>query len=90
MGPPVRMGNHRALALIAALVQMPAREDQPFGDAAKDLSIEEARRIGGRLERRAYSSNSDLRGPVELERFARKQRRGRQTKPGKRGKRARA
>lgn len=85
----MKSGLFRAASLIAAMASMPARKGQPFGDAAKDLTIEQARRFVSRLDRQAFSSTGGM--PLKnLVEWSSRQRRSRQTKPGKRGKRARA
>ncbi len=77
-----------AIAMIGALMSMPPEAGRPFGPAAKDLDLDTAARFASRYKRRAWSSGKPM-GPAELQAFGRKQRRARQTHPGKRGKRAR-
>lgn len=80
----MRAGLFRAAALAVALSRMPEQPGRPYGNAAKDLSEAELRRIGARLERGAFSTGRGM-GPAELNELAAKRRRARQGKPGKRG-----
>lgn len=77
-----------AIMMIGALMQLPPEPGKPFGDKAKDLDINTAARYASRAKRRMYTTGKPM-GPAELQAFGRKQRRARQTHPGKRGKRAR-
>lgn len=78
-----------AVALVTALSKLPPKAGRPFGDAAKDLTLEQANRYYSRVERRTWSSDRII-GPAQLNHWAAQRRRAQHTHPGKRGKKGRA
>lgn len=84
----MRVGLIKALAWIAALSKLPARDGHFTGEAAKDMSEADALRIAARYERRQFSAARGM-GLAEIVHKSRHHRRAKQTHPGKRHKRMR-
>ncbi len=78
-----RIGFVKALAWIAALAKMPAKEGHLTGEAAKDMTEAQALRIASRYDRRMNSRGTAM-SLAELVIRSRQRRRARQTHPGKR------